>query len=249
VGDENLCPVVKPDILLPTQVRPPEADQARSANIAAAAKLRSELDVTYQRYADSSTPDVITRVRSYGSTDYLFAVNDLREFGDYVGHHGLVMENGLPTNAELSIRRPGAHVYNLLSHREVAARSAEGLITIAESFGPCEGRVFMVTDQAIAQVQIRAPEAAAAGDRVDIKIAIVGDDGRPMDAVVPVKIDLIDPSGRAAELSGYYGAKDGVVQLAATLAPNDAPGVWRVHVRELASGLTSDAYMRVIGGS
>ena len=106
VGDENLCPAIKPDILLPTHVRPREADQARSMNIAAAAKLRAELDATYQRYAESSTPDVITRVRSYGSTDYLFAVNDLREFGDYVGHHGLVMENGLPTDAELSIRRP-----------------------------------------------------------------------------------------------------------------------------------------------
>ena len=245
VGDENLCPVVKPDILLPTQVRPREADQARSNNIAAAAKLRSELDAAYQRYADSSTPDVITRVRSYGSTDYLFAVNDRREFGDYVGHHGLVMENGLPTEAELSIRHSGAHVYNLLSNRSVTTRSGEGSITIAESFGPCEGRVFMITDQAIDRVQITAPEAAAAGDSVDIKIAVVGDNGRPMDAIVPVQIDLIDPSGKAAEYSGYYGAKNGVVQFAATIAPNDVPGLWRIHVRELASGLTTDAYMRV----
>ena len=66
-----------------------------------------------------------------------------------------------------------------------------------------------------------------------------------MDAVVPVKIDLIDPSGKAAEFSGYYGAKDGVVQLTVTIAPNDVPGLWRIHVRELASGLTTDAYMRV----
>jgi hypothetical protein len=245
VGDENLCPAIKPDILLPSQVRPREADQARSMNIAAATKLRSELEETYQYYAESSNPDVITRVRSYGSTDYLFAVNDLREFGDYVGHHGLVMENGLPSDAELSIRRPAAHVYNLLSSREVTARSDEDSITIAERFGPCEGRVFMVTAQAVDRIQISAPETAAAGDRVDIKIAVVGDDGRPMDAVVPAKIDLLDPSGKAAEFSGYYGAKDGVVQINATIAPNDVPGLWRIHVLELASGLTADAYMRV----
>ena len=249
VGDENLCPTVKPDILLPTHVRPRRADVARTMNVAAAASLRAQLDMAYRRYAESSTPDVITRVRSYGSTDYLFAVNDLREFGDYVGHHGLVMENGLPTDAELSIRRSHAHVYDLVSHREVTARSGEDFMTISESFGPCEGRVFMITDQAIDKVRISAPEATAPGDNATVEVTIVGDNSRPMEAIVPVKIDLIDPSGRAAEFSGYYGAKDGTVEITATIAPNDVPGLWRIHVLELASGLTADAYVRVSAGN
>ena len=245
VGDENLCPVIKPNIVLPTQVRPREADQARSMNVAAAAKLRSELDSSYQRYAESSTPNVVTRVRRYGSTDYLFAINDLREFGDYVGHHGLVMENGLPTDAKLRIRHPRSHVYNLSSHREIPTSTEEGVIVVNEHFGPCEGRLFMVTDQAIDQIQIHVPETANAGDSVNIKIAIVDDHGQAMDAIVPVKIDLIDPSGKAAEFSGYYGAKDGVVHIAASIAPNDVPGLWRIRAQELASGLTANTYMRV----
>ena len=69
---------------------------------------------------------MVLRCRQWGATDYLFAVSDHRTFGDYVGHHGLVMENGLPTDADLSIRHPNARVYNLLSHREVTARSGEG---------------------------------------------------------------------------------------------------------------------------
>ena len=64
-----------------------------------------------------------------------------------------------------------------------------------------------------------------------------------------MKIDLIDPSGKAAEFSGYYGAKDGAVELTATVAPNDVPGLWRIHARELASGRTADAYMRVSAGN
>ena len=75
---------------------------------------------------------MIPHRRRYRDTDYVFAVNDRREFGDYVGHHGLVMENGLPTDAELSICRPETHVYDLLSHRAVAARADEGRITFAE---------------------------------------------------------------------------------------------------------------------
>ncbi len=245
IGDENLCPRIKPDILLPTHGRPKEADEGRRLNIEAAAAIRAELDAHYQRYAESSTPDVITRVRTYRDTDYLFAVNDLREYGDYVGHHGLVMENGLPTDAVLSIRHPGAHAYNLVTHREVAATSADGALSIAENFGPCEGRLFMVTDQAIDAVQVNAPEAAAPGDTITVSVTVVGDNGRPMDAIVPVQIELLDPAGKAAEFSGYYAAVDGQVEMTALIAANDMPGLWRIHVTDLASGLTADAYMRL----
>ena len=105
--------------------------------------------------------------------------------------------------------------------------------------------MLMITDQAIDKVRITAPKSAAPGDNAAIAVTIVGDDGRPMDAVVPVKIDLIDPSGRAAEFSGYYGAKDGVAEITATIAPNDTPGLWRIQVLELASGQVANAYMRV----
>ena len=37
-----------------------------------------------------------------------------------------------------------------------------------------------------------------------------------------------------------------MVELTVTIAPNDVPGLWRIHVRELASSLTADAYMRVL---
>ncbi len=107
IGDEHLCPAITPDILLNAHVRPKAADEARQLNVTAASALKDKLAALYKWYASSSTPDIVTRVRRYRSTDYLFAVNDRREFGDYVGHHGLVMENGLPTDAELAIRRPG----------------------------------------------------------------------------------------------------------------------------------------------
>ena len=67
----------------------------------------------------------MTRCRRYGTTDYLFAINDRREFGDYVGQHGLVMENGLPSEAVLTVRRPGGTVYDLVDHRVVPATTGE----------------------------------------------------------------------------------------------------------------------------
>jgi len=248
IGDENLCPAIQPDILLPSHVRPSEADEGRRLNLEAAANLRADLDAHYQRYAQSSTPDVITRVRAYGSTDYLFALNDLREFGDYVGHHKRVMENGLPTDADLQLNRAAGYVYDLLAHREVQPQRAGGSLTIARSFGPCEGCVYMITEREIAGVRVEVPESAAPGGEVAIKVAVTDAAGAPIDAVVPVRVDILDPSGRAAELSGWYGARDGQVEVRPFIAINDMPGLWRIHVEDLASGATADAYMRVTAG-
>lgn len=62
---------------------------------------------------------------------------------------------------------------------------------------------------------------------------------------MPVKVDILDPHGRPGELSGYYGAGGGVVEIQATLAANDLPGLRRVRVTELASGLEADGYFRL----
>ena len=90
-----------------------------------------------------------------------------------------------------------------------------------------------------------APQTAAPGSEVTIDVSVTDAAGKPIDAVVPVRVDILDPSGRAAEFSGWYGAKDGTVQVKPLIAVNDMPGLWRVHVQELASGASGDAYMRV----
>jgi hypothetical protein len=247
VGDENLCPAIQPDILIESWARPKEADNARDKMMGTAENLRRKLDPRYTRYAASTDPSVITRVRQYGSTDYLFAVNDNREFGDYIGHHGLVMENGLPTDMELNVSRDAGHVYDLVTHRELDVVRSEGQIGIESHLGPCEGRVLMITERAIEGVRIEAPSSASPGGRISFTATVVDSDGAAIDAIVPVKIDLLDPHGKAAEFSGYYGAKDGVVEGTADIAANDVPGLWRVRAEELASGRTAEAYVRVEG--
>ncbi len=72
-----------------------------------AAQLRTDLKPVYDWPADSSDPDVLVYRRTHKDTDYVFAVNDRREYGDYVGHHRKVMERGVACAAELTVRRPG----------------------------------------------------------------------------------------------------------------------------------------------
>jgi hypothetical protein len=147
VGDERLCPAIQADITLASYTRTGKADEDRAALIAKSAELRAALDTRYQRYCDASTPDVVPRCRSYGSTDYLFAVNDRREFGDYVGQYGLVMENGVPATAVLSLARSSGHVYDLVEGCALDAHVRDGRLTVAHTFGPCDGCVLMVTER------------------------------------------------------------------------------------------------------
>lgn len=245
VGDERLCPAIRADITVPSYARTRKADDDRAALLAKAAELRQALDRRYARYGDASSPDVVPRCRAYGTTDYLFAVNDRREFGDYVGRYGLVMENGLPSEATLSLRRGGGHVYDLTEGREIASRVRDGRLEMERGFGPCEGCVLMVTDRAIDGVRIEVPETAACGCAVACRIAVVDGDGRPVDAVVPVEVEVLDPSGRASEWSGFYGAKDGRLELTLDIARNDRPGLWQIRARERASRRVASAYFRV----
>ncbi|HRR32974.1 MAG TPA: hypothetical protein P5026_02645 [Kiritimatiellia bacterium] len=245
VGDERLCPAIRADMTVTHYTRTRKADEDRAALIAKAAELRAAIDTRYQRYCDASTPDVVPRCRSYGSTDYLFAVNDRREFGDYVGQHGLVMENGLPAEATLSLARSSGYVYDLTEGRALETHVQDGRLTVARAFDPCDGCVLMVTERAIAAVRIDIAKETRCGGRLSCTVSVEDREGKPIDAVVPVHVEILDPAGAQAEWSGYYGAERGQLVRELDLAPNDRRGLWQIRVRELASRRCATAYFRV----
>ena len=247
VGDERITPAIKPDIVIPVYSRTGRNDRDKAEFLKLAAGLRAQLDTRYSRYVDSSNPEVLPYLRRHGKTDYVFVVNDRREYGDYVGQHGIVMENGLPSDAELSIHRPSALVYDLVEHRQVPTRQENGKTIMDVHLGPCDGRVFMVTDRAVGKVGVALPKTVKRGGTAECTVSVTDGEGRPLDAVIPMEITILDAGGRPAEFSGYYATAEGTVKLALDIAPNDPPGIWQVEVRELAGGRTTIGYLRVEG--
>ena len=247
IGDERTAPAIKPDILLSSYARIGRADQDKAALQSIAAGLRKQLDAKYARYADCSDPDVIPYRRRYQDTDYVFLVNDRREFGSYVGQHGLVMEQGLPNEAQLSLARPDGFLYDLVEGRQVPVRREQGKLSLAVRLNPCDGRLYMVTSREIDRIGIRGPATVERGRGVACAIEVVDRSGQPLSAVVPVEIAIRDPEGRVAEFSGQYAAVDGKLAVALDIASNDVPGVWQIDAREMASGRSASHYFRVIG--
>ncbi len=239
IGDEFLCPAISPDIVIQSCGDRGEAHQRKEELMAAAAALRAQLDPFYSRYADSSNPEVVPRVRSLGGTDYLFAVNDYRTYGDYVGHHRKVMEKGLPSKAVLTLRRPEGHVYDLVAHRPVPARAEDGVLRIEAEFGPGDGRLFLVSPAPISGVACEAPQTVARGASVVMQARVESEGPAAVDGFIPLEVKVLDAAGQTAEGTGFYAARAGRLALRLDIAPNDAPGAWQVQVTELASGKQS----------
>jgi len=235
VADELLAPRLMPDILIT------QCDSSKKTDlIAKAGELRKQLSEVYTPYGDAGTPDAILRFRQFGSTDYLFVVNDKRTYGDYIGQYRRVMEKGLPLKATLTVRRPTGIVYDLESSRAVQTTTDAGAITFTTELGPGAGRLYLIAERTIAGVVVAGPPQAQRGQSVAFVVSVNDTSGQPLDAVVPLRVEIEDATGSAAEQSGWYGAKAGKLSLTLDIAPNDAPGNWRVRVRELASGKTAE---------
>lgn len=250
IGDRELCPAIQPDIVVPRYARKGKAAEDRAALQKLATGLRTDLAGRYDWPLASENPDVVTRRRAEGSSDYLFAVNDRREAGTYVGGYGKVMENGLPSETTVRLRRASGHVYDLVRRREVEkVRAADGHLEIPLELGPAEGRLLLVTERPVENIAIETSEKEAApGEEVELSLRITDADGEAIDGVVPVDLRITDPEGVAAEGSGAYGADGGRLDLSLDLAINDRPGLWEIRATEGATGREARTYLRVLPG-
>ena len=249
VGDDHLAPAIRPDIVLKPFERTGRAQEDKAALVALAGQLRQQLGGRYSFPADTNNPEVVPYRRQYRDSDYVFLVNDQREYGTYVGQHGRVMEDGVPSAAMVSLARPAGFVYDLVEHKLLGSRSEGGRLAWNLLLGPCEGGCYLVTPRAVASVGVRGPELLQRGQSAACSLAVLDATGRPIEAVVPMEVTIRDPSGAPAEFSGFYAAVDGQLQIPLDIATNDPPGVWSIEARELASGRTATAYFRVRGAS
>jgi hypothetical protein len=244
IADEFLCPALKADLVLASFKREKKADADKARVLALAAELGPKLGALgLGREIDCDQPEIVLRSRHAGEATYLFAINDRREFGTYVGRHGLVMENGLPSSGILTfLRKPPRHVYDLVAGIEVPLGDDHRLPL---ALGPCDGRLLMGLPRAIAGVTVAVPGSAKPGTRVALDVSVSDSDGKPLPAVIPVRIEIRDANGRLAEGSGPHAVENGRLRLGLDLAPNEDPGTWEITVRELASRKSAMAAMRV----
>lgn len=192
----------------------------------------------YHWSLSSTNSEIIPRLRQAGTSDYVFVVNDQREAGTYVGQHGLVQDQGLPSSGTILLAGKNQFVYDLMARRQVPVQTAGNGLIWNVDLGPCEGNVFLATSRPIEQINIRGSEQVERGSEYPFEIQISDLQGNVVDAVIPVEVKIFDPHGRPAEFSGYHATEQGKLKLNLSIATNDTPGAWTIQVRELATGLS-----------
>jgi hypothetical protein len=244
LADEFLCPALKADVTLTSFPRTKNAEKDKAAVLALATKL-PELP----RKANCDNPEIIVRVRKHGEATYVFAVNDKRESGTYVGQHGLVMENGVPSSGHITLPVDSANVYDLTTGRFIVPqRSADGTSTSWKvDLGPCDGRVFMVLPRPLLNLLVTGSDGVVAGNPITLTTSFYTSDSQVIKATVPLHIEVLDATGRKAEGTGYYATTSGQHQLKLDIASNETPGVWQIRIKELATQMVATQWVRVTG--
>ena len=199
------------------------------------------------RESDSSSPEIVVFNRQWKDVPYLFAINDRRDFGDYVGQWGQLMEKGLPMDGWVSVRDPGRKVgavYELSRGGEVPFRRDGDGVKVDVSFSTSDGRLFAFLPARIASVAVEAPASVCAGDAVRVTFSVHDAVGRPVDALLPAEIRLYDAAGRELDGAGWVCLQGGVCTAEIATNLNDAAGDYRLVCRDRASGLKAERIIR-----
>ncbi len=209
IADENLCPALESRLRdqKPATSTKTAGRQSRFAGGGREAPPMAGGEIFMD--AGFLQTDLVVRRRVAGKAQYVFVVNDRRTYGNYVGHHRWVMEKGLPLDGTVRLATTGLVVYDLLEHKLYRQNRAADGVQWTVRLGPGEGRVFAALPEQIARVQITGPEAGDRGKELRFSVQVVGAVGKLIPAVIPVEVQILDPTGTACEGSGFYAAKDG----------------------------------------
>lgn len=161
VADDQIVPGILADVTIPTGMlsRYDRQFNCRGDGIRirrGVKELRADLVTAcgYAPYADSDNGEIIVHVRTYRDADYVFAVNDRREYGDYVGQWRMVNEKGVPNAGEVTVNRVAGAVYDLVNHRPATFSVRDGKTVLPVSYETTDGRIFLIASKALAPLEV-----------------------------------------------------------------------------------------------
>jgi hypothetical protein len=141
----------------------------------AAAKLKAASGIV--PFADTDTPSIFTWTRSCGSADYVFAINDKRTFGPYMGAWKRICDKGEPNAGTVTVNRTAGAVYDLVRHVPVPFSVKDGKTRIKVEYTTNDGRVLMIAAAPLKPLAVRR----------DAGRLIVTSPDR--DVMIPVKVE------------------------------------------------------------
>jgi len=135
-------------------------------------------------------------------------------------------------------------VYDVLAGKPLSTRPDGGRVSFTVDVQRFGGTLLALYPAAVNRVEVRAA-AATAGKATEWIVRVLDANGKPVNALQPIELEVLDPKGQGSEYSGHHVARAGVLLLTPTIAVNDLQGKWQVRATELSSGKTGSAEFRV----
>jgi len=177
LADRHLAPDILPDGDLPEFDRMKKAAIDQPALRKTAQRLKADVKRHVALDAETESDDILVRLRRMPAGDYLFAINDRRGPGDYVGAWGFVWEKGLPNKGRVSVRRKAGAVYDLARHTAVPFEVRGDQTFVDVEYTTNDGRVLLFADKPLGALAV-----SVAGGTVTVTSPDKG-------LMVPIRVD------------------------------------------------------------
>ena len=197
IAADDLAPALTADASLPVDTS--KTQDKASVKETSFRRTAVELRRTVERFCEptvgSDNPYIHVHARGEKAYDLLFAVNDRRGPGPYVGVYERVLDNGLPTDGSISLVRDAKAVYDLVRHERVTNFTvANGRLTIPLHLDGSDGRVFLVADRPLAPLAAKITHGA---DGVAVEVT-----SPDADVMIPIRVARVNAKP-------YYGVVKG----------------------------------------
>ncbi len=213
------------------------------------AQLKKRLAGIVDPEVDSESPQVLFNMLESGDVKYLVAINDNRTYDDRVGQYKAVLGKLLPKSTTVSIKRwePAAlFAYDMLRRKPLQVSRDGSGYKFDVQLTELGGKMIALYPHKLDSMKVQTVKAIRCGTTAVIRVIMRDDQDGPLSGRQPLEITITDSRGASSEFSGYYSARNGVLDIDFVAALNDELGRWNVSVLDLTAGLTAKAEFEVI---
>ncbi len=196
----------------------------------------------YRGEVTSGSPRVIINSLDVGEGAWHFVINDDRTYGPKFGRHQLHFENGVRQLAPLRFRTDRFPVlYDLASGERVkGSTNVEQTLETELWLAPASGRMILALPEPVRELRLFSRPTAKAGEWQELRLEVVGESGKRMKHVHPVRISIRDAIGRETGWSGATALQEGAGVVKWMPALNDRAGRWVISARDLVTGKVTE---------
>jgi hypothetical protein len=180
---------------------------------------------------------VVLDARASGDLSYIFAINDRREAGPYLGQFGAVLGRGVPIEAEIHLREMPGALYDALARQSVEVAERDGGASASVQLDAGWGKLLVAAAEPLSAPRVTVDDRPATGGPVSVRVQARYASGAPVSGVVPLRFEVQAADGVLSDYSRFTATEaDGSWATTVPIAVNEPAGTWVVRVTELIGG-------------